>query len=133
MFLEISQNSQEHTCARVPATLLKKRLWHRCFPVNFVKFLRTLIFTEHLWWLLLIMLCFSFSCHRGAFRIQSNIYDWAFLEKQLTAKSPVNHLQKSFIVDARLVSKNASLLNLILLCGLGLVCLSAPLTSVKSK
>ena len=25
-----------------PATLLKKRLWHRCFPVNFVKFLRTL-------------------------------------------------------------------------------------------
>ena len=25
-----------------PATLLKKRLWHRCFPVNFVKFLRNL-------------------------------------------------------------------------------------------
>ena len=24
-----------------PATLLKKRLCHRCFPVNFVKFLRT--------------------------------------------------------------------------------------------
>ena len=24
-----------------PTTLLKKRLWHRCFPVNFVKFLRT--------------------------------------------------------------------------------------------
>ena len=24
-----------------PATLLKRRLWHRCFPVNFVKFLRT--------------------------------------------------------------------------------------------
>ena len=24
-----------------PATLLKKRLWHRCFSVNFVKFLRT--------------------------------------------------------------------------------------------
>ena len=23
-----------------PATLLKKRLWHRCFPVNFAKFLR---------------------------------------------------------------------------------------------
>ena len=22
-------------------TLLKKRLWHRCFPVNFTKFLRT--------------------------------------------------------------------------------------------
>ena len=24
-----------------PATLLKKGLWHRCFPVNFAKFLRT--------------------------------------------------------------------------------------------
>ena len=23
------------------ATLLKKRLWHRCFPVNFAKFLGT--------------------------------------------------------------------------------------------
>ena len=27
-----------------PATLLKKRLWHWCFPV---KFLRTPFFTEH--------------------------------------------------------------------------------------
>ena len=32
-----------------PATLLKKRLWHWCFPVNFAKFLRTPFFTEHLW------------------------------------------------------------------------------------
>ena len=24
-----------------PATLLKKRLWHRCFPMNFAKFLKT--------------------------------------------------------------------------------------------
>ena len=65
VFLEISLNSQENTCARVsflimlqasglrPATLLKKRLWHRCFPVNFAKFLRTSFFIEHLWWLLL--------------------------------------------------------------------------------
>ena len=30
-----------------PATLLKKRLWHRCFPVNFKKFLKT-FFIEHL-------------------------------------------------------------------------------------
>ena len=27
-----------------PATLLKKRFWHRFFPVNFVKFLRTPFF-----------------------------------------------------------------------------------------
>ena len=24
-----------------PATLSKKRIWHKCFPVNFAKFLRT--------------------------------------------------------------------------------------------
>ena len=36
-----------------PATLLKRRLWHRCFPVNFSKFLRTSFFAEHFRWLLL--------------------------------------------------------------------------------
>ena len=35
------------------ATLLKKRLWHGCFPVNFAKFLRTPFIIEHLRWLLL--------------------------------------------------------------------------------
>ena len=29
-----------------PATLFKKRLWHRCFPVDFVKFLRTTFYTS---------------------------------------------------------------------------------------
>ena len=48
VFLKNSQNSQESTCARVSflnkiaglrsVTLLKKRLWQRCFPVNFKKF-----------------------------------------------------------------------------------------------
>ena len=32
-----------------PATLLKKRLRHRCFPVNFAKFLRTPFFIKQLW------------------------------------------------------------------------------------
>ena len=36
-----------------PATLLKRRLWHRCFSVNFAKFLRTPFFIEHIRWLLL--------------------------------------------------------------------------------
>ena len=63
VFLEISQNLQENTCARASfliklrasgtGTGVSKRLWHRCFPVNFVKFLRTPFFTEHLRWLLL--------------------------------------------------------------------------------
>ena len=42
MFLQISQNSQQKTCAR-------------CFPVSFAKFLGTPFFTEHLRWLLLYL------------------------------------------------------------------------------
>ena len=46
VLLQISQNSQENTCASVAdlrsATLFKKKLWHSCFPVNFMKFLKTL-------------------------------------------------------------------------------------------
>ena len=52
VFLEISQNAQEKTCARasflnkttylMPATLLKRKLWRRSFLVNFANFLRTL-------------------------------------------------------------------------------------------
>ena len=49
-FLKISLSSQENTCAgdsflikfqAEPATSLKKRFQHKCFPVNFVKFLRS--------------------------------------------------------------------------------------------
>ena len=57
VFLGILQNSQKNICVRVSflinfqawylfwrTSLLKKRLWHRCFPVNFAKFLRTAFF-----------------------------------------------------------------------------------------
>ena len=30
-------------------TLLKKRLWHRCFPLKFAKLLRTSFYKKHLW------------------------------------------------------------------------------------
>ena len=50
-FLKILQNPQEkHLCQSLffnkvaglrSATLLKKKLWYRCFPVKFAKFLRT--------------------------------------------------------------------------------------------
>ena len=43
-----------HRKTPVPENLLlKKSLWHRCFPVNFAKCLRPPFLTEHLWWLLL--------------------------------------------------------------------------------
>ena len=65
VFLEILQNSRKNTSVRAsffnklqvePSSLLKKRLWHRCFPVNLAKFLRTPLLTEHLRWLLLLIL-----------------------------------------------------------------------------
>ena len=80
VFLEISQNSQENTCAIVSfliklqvsglrsVTLLKKRLWQKCFPVNFAKFLRTPILTEHFRWLLLIL-----AINRNIFSLYSHI------------------------------------------------------------
>ena len=58
VFLETSQNLQENTYQRLffnkvvdlrPATLLKKRLSHMCFPVNFAKYLRiTFLFNRTL-------------------------------------------------------------------------------------
>ena len=58
VFLEISQNSQENTCARA-SFLIKESLYQKrgsgtgCFPVNYAKFLRTPFFKKHFWWLLL--------------------------------------------------------------------------------
>ena len=49
--LRVFKMIQELKSKLKPRTLLKKRLWHRCFPVNFEKFLRTPFFTEHLRWL----------------------------------------------------------------------------------
>ena len=41
------------SCRLESCGFIKKRLWHRCFPVNFAKFLRTPFLTEQLRWLLL--------------------------------------------------------------------------------
>ena len=61
LFLKILKNSQETTCFRVSrtATLLKQRLRHQCFFVNFAKFLRKPFFIEHT--LRLVLSLFSFS------------------------------------------------------------------------
>ena len=47
----------------------KKRLWHKCFPVNFVKFLRTPSSIEHLWWLFLYLIP-SFAPNRETSELQ---------------------------------------------------------------
>ena len=54
-----------------PVTLLKKGLWHRCFPVDFAKLLRTPFFTEQLQWLLLSVssACEQINLHRRSYRV----------------------------------------------------------------
>ena len=53
----VAKFTEKHLCQSLffnkvaglrPATLLKKRLWHRCFPVNFAKILRA-PFLQNTW------------------------------------------------------------------------------------
>ena len=62
VILNISQCSLENAGVAVSfnkytglkdCKFIKKRLQHRCFPVKFAKFLRSLSFKEHIRWLLL--------------------------------------------------------------------------------
>ena len=51
--------TEKHLCHSFrSATILKRRLWYRCFLVNLAKFLRTPFLTEHVWWLLLYLIYF---------------------------------------------------------------------------
>ena len=63
----VLRNLAKFTGKHLRKILLKKRPWHRCFPVNFSKFLRTHFFKEHLQWLLLNMYSL------GRFRISRDI------------------------------------------------------------
>ena len=67
---------------------LKKRLWDRCFPANFVKFLRIIFLIEHLYWLLLyyeaqnvisISFLFEQNFHFLRFSGNSKATDWKSL------------------------------------------------------
>ena len=105
MFLEISQNSQEKTCARVffnkvdglmSATLLKKRLWYRYFPVNFVKFLRTPFSWNTLggyFWL--VTKCSVF----GAFLFVHTLHAYLWLSVQIFNPSFINFSMSYLLVN----------------------------------
>ena len=75
MFLEISQISQENTCARVSRD---SRFRHRCLPVTLAKFLRIPFLTEHPWWLLLKTLhpIFFFFCFFFCYQFCSIVFSW---------------------------------------------------------
>ena len=75
VFLKISQNSQENTCARasflmnlLKTSLLKRRLWHR-FSCEFCEMFKNTFFTEHLW----DCFCFKATISGKAFGINSSL------------------------------------------------------------
>ena len=69
-----------------PATLLKKRLWHRCFPVSFVRFLWTPFLKEHLWWLLLQLEDYS--------SYQAKIFSYKLSSSLISATRTFSYLRK---------------------------------------
>ena len=62
VFLEISQNSQEKTCTRVPflITFSKKETLAQVFYSKFCEISKSAFFTEHLQWLLLWFILVAF-------------------------------------------------------------------------
>ena len=51
---KLETNKPQKNQSYPEVNFIKKQLWHRCFPMNFIKFLRILLYTEHLWWLFLL-------------------------------------------------------------------------------
>ena len=76
---------------RRTATLLKKRLWQWCFLVNFEKFLRTPLLTEHPWWLLLPNALFS-----SKISFKTFFQTWNIIARQLLILYPLRKLHWKF-------------------------------------
>ena len=65
VILKISQNSQENTCPR--ATFLR----NTCFPVHYLKLLRTPVFTEHT-----LVAASIANCHQNyVTEVRNNIFE----------------------------------------------------------
>ena len=75
VFFNVLQNSQANTCDLNTPTLSKQRFQHWCFPMNFVKFLRTPFLQKTSGRLLLV----SFTLSRNSFlkenkRLNSDVF-----------------------------------------------------------
>ena len=82
------------------STLLKMRLLHRCFHVNFAKFLRTPCLTEQLRWLLLNVPCRSVMLKKD---LQKAIKDTVIKNKDI-----ILHVLCNIYRILKLTSKAAS-------------------------
>ena len=88
-----------------PATLSKKRLWHRCFPVIFVKFLRIPFLTEHLCWLLL---CFPAFYNKSSRILESIAEVHLELNQKSKAERFCENSYQLLAVDARMKHRRCS-------------------------
>ena len=123
VFLKISQNSHENTRASFLITLAsflntrvsflitlqasKKILWHRRFPVNFAKFLRTLFYRTPLKWyqIPIIWTCIKLICQKQLFPdvLQNRCFEnfSIFTEKHLCWSLFLIKLQKRETLEHR--------------------------------
>ena len=97
-----------------PATLLKKRLWYRCFPVNFAKFLRTHCLQNTSWLLLLreVSTVWSFSKTKVVFIFKTEWVSSVFITETVAQRCSVEkvswegvigkHLCQSIFINKRL-------------------------------
>ena len=111
MFLKISQNSQENTCARAsfliklqaePCSFIKKEALAQVFSCGFCEIFKNTFFIEHLRWLLLLLVLnfirnFALSVNVNLLLEKKNTLLWCFIphifEKILSLK-PDSHLPK---------------------------------------
>ena len=86
------------SCSLRPATLLEKRLWHSCFPVNFAKFLRTPVLQNTsrrlLLSLLLVQIMISFCSQQQKF---DEVFDDINVLSQQLTQSSLSRLSKHVI------------------------------------
>ena len=57
---QLCQSLSFNKAAGYACDFIKKSIWHRCFPANFLKLLSTAYFIEHLGWLLLSIMGLHF-------------------------------------------------------------------------
>ena len=94
LFFKISQYSQENACVGLSSLIksfMKKRLQHRCFPVNIAKFLRTPILKN-----ICERLFLESNKRKGVFRTLQNIFDGVFCENDY---NPLTTFAKISIIN----------------------------------
>ena len=103
------------------AALFKKRLWHKCFPVNFVKFRRTsFFFIEHLWTTaseIVFHIKSAYFCVHSSFQISAIIHSDTFSDIILNSDSFFWRFQQKSLYKisrAKLLTKPCDKINVFL-------------------